>query len=100
MNNLSVDLLNAFKNEADLRDAIRILLGKMPGVRDVQMTHGVQELGKDIVFYAPDFMGNLQLHACVIKNTMGLPPRLRQTVKTHVAVRCKRLDRHDHCTAF
>jgi hypothetical protein len=31
---------------------------------------------------------------------MGLPPWLRQTVKTHIAVRCKMLDRQDHCTAF
>lgn len=69
MSDLSVDFLKAFKKEADLRDAIRILLGKMPGVRDVQLTHGVQEIGKDIVFYAPDFMGSLQLHACVIKST-------------------------------
>jgi hypothetical protein len=31
---------------------------------------------------------------------LGLPPWLRQTVKTHIAVRCKMLDRQDHCTAF
>ena len=31
---------------------------------------------------------------------VGLPPWLRQTVKTHVAVRCKKLDRHDHYSAF
>jgi hypothetical protein len=32
--------------------------------------------------------------------TMGLPPWLTQTDKTHIAVRCKNLDREDHCTAF
>jgi hypothetical protein len=31
---------------------------------------------------------------------LGLPPWLAQTVKTHIAVRCKNLDRQDHCTAF
>jgi hypothetical protein len=31
---------------------------------------------------------------------MGLPPRLTQTVKTLFAVRCKILDRQDHCNAF
>jgi len=31
---------------------------------------------------------------------MGLPPGLRQTVKTLFAVRCKNLDRQDHCSAF
>src|SRR5947207_4110422 len=31
---------------------------------------------------------------------LGLPPRLAQTVKTLIAVRCKSLDRQDHCTAF
>jgi hypothetical protein len=69
MSGLTVDFLRAFKKEPDLREAVRALLGKMPGVRDVQLTHGTQEFGKDIVFFAPDFMGNLQLHACVIKST-------------------------------
>ena len=31
---------------------------------------------------------------------MGLPPRLRQTVKTLIAVRCKMLDRQDEVTSF
>jgi len=31
---------------------------------------------------------------------VGLPLRLAQTVKTLIAVRCKSLDRQDHCTAF
>jgi transposase-like protein len=31
---------------------------------------------------------------------MGLPPLLRQTVKPHIAVRCKKLDRQDHSSAF
>jgi hypothetical protein len=32
--------------------------------------------------------------------SMGLPPLLRQTVKTQFAVRCKFLDRQDHFKAF
>ena len=31
---------------------------------------------------------------------LGLPPGLKQTVKTHIAVRCKMLDRQDHCSAL
>jgi hypothetical protein len=31
---------------------------------------------------------------------LGLPPWLRQTVKTHIAVRCNKLDRQDHYPAF
>ena len=31
---------------------------------------------------------------------LGLPPWLRQTVKTFFAVRCKNLDRQDHFIAF
>jgi len=36
----------------------------------------------------------------VMSNSLGLPPWLTQTVKTRIAVRCKNLDRQDHCTAF
>jgi hypothetical protein len=32
--------------------------------------------------------------------SLGLPPLLRQTVKPHIAVRCKKLDRQDHSSAF
>jgi hypothetical protein len=35
-----------------------------------------------------------------IRTFLGLPPRLTQTVKTLFAVRCKILDRQDHCNAF
>jgi hypothetical protein len=31
---------------------------------------------------------------------LGLPPWMRQTVKTLFAVRCKNLDRQDHFIAF
>jgi hypothetical protein len=31
---------------------------------------------------------------------LGLPPWVRQTVKTQFAVRCKFLDRQDHFNAF
>ena len=35
-----------------------------------------------------------------IRFEVGLPPWLRQTVKTQFAVRCKILDRQDHFIAF
>jgi hypothetical protein len=34
------------------------------------------------------------------KSRKGIAPRLAQTVKALIAVRCKSLDRQDHCTAF
>jgi hypothetical protein len=34
------------------------------------------------------------------KLILGLPPWVRQTVKTQFAVRCKFLDRQDHFNAF
>jgi hypothetical protein len=36
----------------------------------------------------------------VIRYGLGLPPWVRQTVKTQFAVRCKFLDRQDHFNAF
>jgi hypothetical protein len=57
----------AFPLEDDLRKHIATLLTKMH-TQGVQITHGPQEYGKDIVFYAPDAFGNWTLQACVIKN--------------------------------
>jgi hypothetical protein len=59
----------AFKSEEDLRNHLATLLTKMPRTQGVQITHGPQEYGKDIVFYAPDGFENLQLNACVVKRT-------------------------------
>src|SRR5260221_2146109 len=60
---------DAFKSEDDLRKHLAALLNKMPHTQSVQITHGTQEYGKDIVFYAPDGFDNWQLNACVIKKT-------------------------------
>lgn len=35
-----------------------------------------------------------------LSHSMGLTPWLSQPLKTVIAVRCKLLDRQDHCTAF
>jgi len=35
-----------------------------------------------------------------VREYVGLPPWMRQTVKTLFAVRCKNLDRQDHFIAF
>ena len=72
MSNISNELerfAETFKSEADLRKHLATLLIKMPRTQSVQITHGAQEYGKDIVFYAPDGFENLQLNACVVKNT-------------------------------
>ena len=58
-----------FNNEHELRNAVVTLLSKMPGISGVHHTHGAQELGKDIVFYAPGALNERRLHACVIKNS-------------------------------
>jgi len=59
----------AFKSEEALRKDLATLLNKMPHTQGVQITHGTQEYGKDIVFYAPDGVHNWQLNAFVVKNT-------------------------------
>jgi hypothetical protein len=58
-----------FVNEDELRKAIVGLLWKMPGVSGVHLTHGTQELGKDIVFYAPGPLEDRRAYACVVKNS-------------------------------
>jgi hypothetical protein len=60
---------NSFKSEDHLRQSLRTLLAKIPGVYGVVITHGSQEVGKDLVFYVRDFLGHPQLHACVVKLT-------------------------------
>jgi hypothetical protein len=54
----------AFKSEDDLRKHLAALSNKMPHTQGVQITHGAQEYGRDIVFYAPDGFDNWQLNAC------------------------------------
>lgn len=56
----------AFRSEADLWDKLAELFRKM-GRERVRVTHGVQEHGRDIVFYGPGGLG-LALYACVVKN--------------------------------
>jgi hypothetical protein len=57
-----------FKTEADLREQIANLLTHVNGVTGVRITHGAQETGKDVVFFAPSGLEDKVLHACVIKN--------------------------------
>jgi len=61
------EFASAFVSEADLRNRLRTLISRIDGNEGVQITHGTQELGKDIVFYAPDGLGQSVLHACVVK---------------------------------
>ena len=57
-----------FPSEEILRQAVAALLTRVPGVSGVQITHGSQECGKDIVFNLPGILENI-LCACVVKNT-------------------------------
>lgn len=69
--NLMSDLLSSFsssfESEAHVRQALRTLLSKIPNVTGAEITHGSQEVGKDLVFYSKDFLDQSQLHACVVK---------------------------------
>ena len=56
----------AFKSEAELWDKLAELFRRM-GRERVRVTHGVQEHGRDIVFYGPGGLGTA-LYACVVKN--------------------------------
>jgi hypothetical protein len=58
-----------FSSESLLREAIRALLSRIPEVSLIQITHGAQELGKDIIFYLAGGLGERMLCACVVKNS-------------------------------
>jgi hypothetical protein len=62
------DFVQLFRDEADLREKIAALFRKMPRTQGVQITHGAQELGKDLIFYTEDAIGDWRLTACVVKN--------------------------------
>src|SRR5207302_448325 len=57
-----------FHSEEELRKHIATLLGKMGRNQGVQITHGTQEYGKDLVFYSCDGIEDWILNACVVKN--------------------------------
>lgn len=51
-----------------MRQHLADLLKRM-GNQGVEICHGQQEFGKDIVFYSLDGVGNRMLNACVVKNS-------------------------------
>jgi hypothetical protein len=57
-----------FETEEKLRDQVATVLSKFPGVTGVRITHGSQEIGKDIVFFAQAGLAENSLYACVVKN--------------------------------
>jgi len=60
--------LPRFESEELLRQVVAKLLLRMPHVSDVQLLHGRQELGKDIVFRTDGPLGDSVHCACVVKN--------------------------------
>ncbi len=58
----------SFSSEKELRERVATLFSKLHRVQGVQITHGSQEYGKDIIFYAQDALDDWVLHACVVKN--------------------------------
>jgi hypothetical protein len=59
---------DAFEDETALRGALHDLLTRLPNVRSVQVTHGAQELGKDLIFTCTGPLGESTIAACVVKN--------------------------------
>lgn len=57
-----------FKNEDFLRQAIANLYLRIDNVKDVQILHGQQEYGKDIIFKIKGGIGEDIVCACVVKN--------------------------------
>jgi hypothetical protein len=58
----------AFSSEDLLQQAVIGLLKRMPDHTGVQLLHGKDELGKDVIFYAKGALGEPILCACVLKN--------------------------------
>jgi len=58
----------SFRNEAELRERLATLFSKFSNIQGVEVPHGPQEYGKDIVFYSQDAIGDWILNACVVKN--------------------------------
>ena len=59
-----------FANETVLRGALHDLFSRLPNVKSVQVTHGSQELGKDLVFTGLGPLGETVHSACVAKNVV------------------------------
>lgn len=66
--NKDQDRIAEFSSEAVLQQALVGLLERMPGIERVQILHGQQEYGKDIVFWATGPIGESIPCACVVKN--------------------------------
>lgn len=58
----------SFRDEAELRERLATLFSKFPNIQGIQVPHGTQEYGKDIIFYSQDAIGDWVLNACVVKN--------------------------------
>lgn len=61
--------LPRFSSEFLLQQAIAGLLARLPEISGVQILHGGQEYGKDIVFNVTGPFGETFHCACVVKNT-------------------------------
>lgn len=57
-----------FSSERELQQVIAALLERMPDISGVQILHGAQEHGKDIIFTITGGFGESILCACVVKN--------------------------------
>jgi len=68
MENELTRFAKAFPTEADLIKSIATMFRRRTDITGVHILDGTHERGKDLVFYAPDPVGQRTLHACVVKN--------------------------------
>jgi hypothetical protein len=68
MENRLESFRNAFTNEAVLREALQELFTRLPNIKAVQVTHGSDEYGKDLVFVGTGPLGEPLVSACIVKN--------------------------------
>jgi len=61
-------LVDLMDSERLLQQAIAGMLSRLPGIQGVQILHGAQEAGKDVVFKTRGPLGELFSCACVVKN--------------------------------
>lgn len=61
-------LARFFNSESELLHALGGLLTRIPGISGIRITHGVQELGRDLVFLSQSPLGEAILSACLVKN--------------------------------
>jgi len=64
-----LSILREIESEKKFRDQVLEILFKKMGYKGVEIIHGSQEHGKDIVFYEIDKRTNSEINYAVVVNT-------------------------------